>query len=126
MSFRDGAGLVSAVTEIEAQKIGTGERREPSRPKSSKRQFPDLAWKRGSDRVLLPAGYGFGHVRPDRANPGLWRVQWSDGRLSDLTNLTRAKDALARFVESETRRERSRAEEAFRRSPMRQNGGGGS
>jgi hypothetical protein len=128
MAFTNGAGPVSAVTEIEARKSnGTGQRREPSRPKSSKLQFPDLAWKRGSDGVLSLVGHRrSGHVQPDRATPGMWRVQWTDGQLSDLTNLTRAKDALARFVESERRRERSLAEEAFRRPLVRQNGGGGS
>ena len=49
-----------------------------------------------------------GHVVPDSKYAGMWRVQWSDGRRSDLTNLTRAKDALARFAESEERRERGR------------------
>ena len=45
---------------------------------------------------------------PDAAHPGMWRVRWPDGRLSDMTNLTRAKDAVACFVESEERRRRGR------------------
>jgi hypothetical protein len=47
-------------------------------------------------------------VVPDPANPGMWRVRWPDGRLSDMTNLTRAKDAVACFVETEERRQRGR------------------
>ena len=47
-------------------------------------------------------------VAPDPARPGMWRVRWPDGRLSDMTNLTRAKDAVACFVETEERRQRRR------------------
>jgi hypothetical protein len=47
-------------------------------------------------------------VVPDAARPGMWRVRWPDGRLSDMTNLTRAKDAVACFMETEQRRQRRR------------------
>jgi hypothetical protein len=47
-------------------------------------------------------------VMPDAAHPGMWRVRWPDGRLSDMTNLTRAKDAVACFMETEERRQRGR------------------
>lgn len=47
-------------------------------------------------------------VAPDAAHPGMWRVRWPDGRLSDMTNLTRAKDAVAWFMETEERRQRGR------------------
>jgi hypothetical protein len=47
-------------------------------------------------------------VVPDAAHPGMWRVRWPDGRLSDMTNLTRAKDAVACFMETEERRQRGR------------------
>jgi hypothetical protein len=47
-------------------------------------------------------------VVPDAARPGMWRVRWPDGRLSDMTNLTRAKDAVACFIETEERRRRGR------------------
>jgi len=32
-------------------------------------------------------------VIPDDIWPGMWRIAWPDGRLSDMVNLTRAKDA---------------------------------
>ena len=32
---------------------------------------------------------------PDAVYPNMWRVRWPDGRLSDMTNLTRANDAIA-------------------------------
>jgi hypothetical protein len=37
------------------------------------------------------------HVIPDDEWPNMWRVLWPDGQTSDMTNLTRAKDA-ARVV----------------------------
>jgi hypothetical protein len=47
-------------------------------------------------------------VVPDAAHPGMWRARWPDARLSDMTNLTRAKDAVACFMETEERRRRGR------------------
>ena len=38
----------------------------------------------------------------------MWRVRWPDGRLSDMVNLSRAKDAIAAFIESTERRLRGR------------------
>jgi len=35
-------------------------------------------------------------------------VRWPDGRLSDMTNLTRAKDAVTSFIETEERCQRGR------------------
>jgi hypothetical protein len=34
-------------------------------------------------------------IEPDLNYPHLYRVRWPDGTLSDLVNLTRAKDAIA-------------------------------
>jgi hypothetical protein len=45
---------------------------------------------------------------PDAVHPSMWRVRWPDGRLSDMTNLTRAKDAVTCFKETEERRQRGR------------------
>jgi hypothetical protein len=47
-------------------------------------------------------------LMPDAAHPGMWRVRWQDSRLSDVANLTRAKDAVACFMETEDRRQRGR------------------
>jgi hypothetical protein len=47
-------------------------------------------------------------VVPDAARPGMWRVRWPDGSLSDMTNISRAKDAVACFMETEERRQRGR------------------
>ena len=47
-------------------------------------------------------------VVPDSVHRGMWRVRWPDGHLSDMTNLTRAKDAVACFLETEERRHQRR------------------
>jgi hypothetical protein len=64
------------------------------------------------DRTSAPGGC---HLRPrkpkvvpDAARPNMSRVRWPDGRLSDMTNLMRAKDAVACFIETEERRQRGR------------------
>ena len=51
-----------------------------------------------ADRLTFALRYG--HARtplalllPDSDWPGMWCIAWPDGRLSDLVNLTRAKDA---------------------------------
>ena len=41
-------------------------------------------------------------MAPDPAHPGMWRVRWPDGRLSDMT------DAVTCFMETEERRRRGR------------------
>jgi hypothetical protein len=38
-------------------------------------------------------------VEPDRVYPDLWRIVWPDGRVSDIVNLTRAKDAAMALCE---------------------------
>jgi len=36
---------------------------------------------------------------PDDRYPSMWRIAWPDGRVSDMTNLTRARDAAAAICE---------------------------
>ena len=71
-------------------------------------------------------------VVPDAARPGMWRVRWPDGRVSDMTtmmcrrpaavtaNLTWGGDAIACFMETEERRRRGRQSHSEGR-PVRQN-----
>jgi hypothetical protein len=40
-------------------------------------------------------------IRQDKRYPGMFRVHWPDGTLSDMVNLSRAHDAADRFNESE-------------------------
>jgi hypothetical protein len=88
MASRNGAGLDPADTGIEARKIvGTGERRESSKPFRHRSQ-ESWALHYGSARSPLVV------VVPDDQWPGMYRLAWPDGRrLSDMTNLSRAKDA---------------------------------
>lgn len=48
--------------------------------------------------MILALHYGksrkpLAHVVPDGKYPKMWRIQWPDGSLSDMVNLSRAKDA---------------------------------
>ncbi len=40
-------------------------------------------------------------VHPDIKHPRMWRVLWHDDLVSDMVNLTRAKDAIAMFLRSD-------------------------
>jgi hypothetical protein len=48
------------------------------------------------------------------SGPSMWRVQWPDGSLSDMANLSRANDAAARFNETTEREQRGRQRAAGR------------
>jgi hypothetical protein len=56
-------------------------------------------------------------VVPDSTYPGMYRVRWPDGSLSDMVNLTRGRDAVACFLETAERRRRRAPAEAHR-SPV--------
>ena len=54
--------------------------------------------------IAFALHYGGAHsalalVMPDDHWPGMWRVHWPDGALSDMVNLTRARDAAAAIAE---------------------------
>jgi hypothetical protein len=54
----------------------------------------ELAWKRdGADWVLHHKRRRMGRVAPDHEHAGMYRVVLSRGRLSDMANLSWAKDA---------------------------------
>lgn len=55
-----------------------------------------LEWRTDGARHTLHRGNGatvLAALEPDAVYPGMWRISFPDGSLSDLTNLTRAKDA---------------------------------
>ena len=62
-------------------------------------------------------------VVPDSTYPNMYRVRWPDGSVSDMVNLTRARDAVASFVESAERRKRGAAQ-AIRRPYARSTASG--
>src|SRR5260221_4775416 len=77
-------------TEIE-RSPARYKRRTPSKPDAGYRA-DDLQWK--GDALRL-AGKGNPVVRivPDAKYPQMWRIELPDGRLSDMVNRARAKDA---------------------------------
>src|SRR5262245_40384758 len=55
-----------------------------------------LRWSANNDGFALFYGRSAKpllHVVPDKTYAGMWRVKYRDGSLSDMANLTRAKDA---------------------------------
>jgi hypothetical protein len=92
MPLKDGAGSDSAATESGARKIvGTGERRESSKPFHHCPQAWALHY--GSARSPLAA------VVPDARWLGMYRLAWPDGQRSDMVNISRAKDAAGAICE---------------------------
>ena len=56
---------------------------------------PDLIWNGRRLRLFSRSGRVLASIEPDRAWPGMWRVRLPDGHLTDMVNLSRAKDAAA-------------------------------
>ena len=68
-----------------------------------------LAWKfLGGEWVLYRQGSKAPQrfVVPDDRYPGMWRVKSRDGELSDMVNLSRAKDAAASHLMVEVNSQR--------------------
>jgi hypothetical protein len=53
----------------------------------------DLVWSERSLRLYSGRGRVLATVEPDKEWKGMWRVRMPDGHLTDMVNLTRAKDA---------------------------------
>jgi hypothetical protein len=64
------------------------------------------------------------HVVQDDAYAGMWRVRFADGSLSDMANLTRAKDAGRAHGLAALNRKLDCQETAKPASPIRQNEAG--
>jgi hypothetical protein len=50
-------------------------------------------------QVLYYGRRSLGEVVPDDVWPGMFRMRWADGSVSDMTNLSRAVDAAAAIAE---------------------------
>ena len=62
----------------------------------------NLKWRRERNSWVLVAGRRhFGRVVPDAKHPGIWRSTRSDGRPSDIANLSHAKNAVLVAAERE-------------------------
>ena len=55
----------------------------------------DLVWDDKQLRLHSIRGRVLAAVEPDRDWPGMWRVRMPDGHLTDILNLSRAKDTAA-------------------------------
>jgi hypothetical protein len=55
----------------------------------------NLVWDDKQVRLYSIRGRVLAAIEPDREWPGMWRVRMPDGRLTDMLNLSRAKDAAA-------------------------------
>ncbi len=53
----------------------------------------NLRWDGNQLRLLSSRGQVLGNIEPDQTWSGMWRVRLSEGRRSDMLNLSRAKDA---------------------------------
>lgn len=91
-----GGGVTGGVTEQGATMVAGGvtsleitkQNQQALTPKITTEE-PPSAPRRGHPKAI-----------PDAVYPGMWRVQWHDGRVSDMANLTRINDAIAGFVGS--------------------------
>ena len=55
----------------------------------------DLVWDDKQLRLHSVRGRVLAAIEPDREWPGMWRVRMPDRHLTDMLNLSRAKDAAA-------------------------------
>ena len=53
----------------------------------------DLIWDGRQLRLFSSRGRVLASIEPDQTWPGMWRVRLPDGNLTDMVNLSRAKDA---------------------------------
>jgi len=70
------------------------------------------SWTRdGADWVLKLGRRKVGRVFKDEKYPSMWRSRRADGRLSDMANLTRAKNAVLAAAERDIRYAKSPVKE---------------
>src|SRR5262245_57161097 len=85
----------------------------------------DLTWRRERDGTLVLCRAGssaiLARIVADRVYPGMWRVKLPSGKLSDMTNLVRAKDAAMSIALSILNREQKAQETALEAPPTEPN-----
>jgi hypothetical protein len=85
----------------------------------------DLTWCRERDGTLVLCRTGsrtiLARIVADRVYPGMWRVKIPSGKLSDMTNLVRAKDAATSIGLSILNREQKAQETALEAPPTAPN-----
>jgi len=85
----------------------------------------DLAWRRERDSTLVLCRTSsktiLVRIVADRVYPSMWRVKMPSGKLSDMTNLVRAKDAAMAIALSILNREQKAQETASEAPPTAPN-----
>ena len=85
----------------------------------------DLVWHRKRDGTLVLCRTGssaiLAQIVADRVYTGMWRVRMPSGKLSDMTNLTRAKDAAISLALAILNREQKAQEMASEAPPTAPN-----
>ena len=85
----------------------------------------DLIWSREKDGTLVLCRTGsrtiLARIVADNVYPSMWRVKMPSGKLSDMVNLTRAKDAAMSIVLSTLNREQEVQETASEAPPTAPN-----
>jgi hypothetical protein len=85
----------------------------------------DLTWCRERDGTLVLRRTGsrtiLARIVADRVYPGMWRVKLPSGKLSDMTNLVRAKDAATSIALAILNREQKAQETALEAPPTAPN-----
>jgi hypothetical protein len=85
----------------------------------------DLTWHRERDGTLALCRNGsseiLARVVADHVYPGMWRVKMPSGKLSDMTNLVRAKDAAMSVALAILNREQKAQETASEAPPTAPN-----
>lgn len=83
-----------------------------------------MYWTRDGAEWVLKLGRRNGRVFPDNQYPGMWRSRRADGKLSDMANLTWAKNAVLGAAEHDIGPPKSPVKRTFfetKSSPMRLN-----
>jgi hypothetical protein len=55
----------------------------------------ELIWEGKQLRLFSGRGGVLAAIEPDQEWPGMWRIRMPNGHLTDMVNLSRAKDAAA-------------------------------
>jgi hypothetical protein len=75
------------------------------KPSEGSKPFSGVTTATKSDGKGLQMTFGGYSIVPDKDWAGMYRVRKPDGRLTDMVNLTRARDAARCFAEQERRQE---------------------
>ena len=79
--------------------------------------YANFEWR--GDKLMLAGRNTGARIIPDAKWPGMWRVEYPPGVVSDMANLTRCKDAAIHIVAGHLNEVRKQPLEAPRTHAMR-------